>query len=134
PAAPKPAPPKDEQHAATTTARPTVPPGFAIDLVSEAPDLLWPTALACLDDGTVLVGEDRMDMPGPADRPLDRVLALRCAADGSVERRTVFADGLFAVMGLELVDGDVFVMNMPHLTRLSDTDGDGVADQRTEVL
>ncbi|MFO1011529.1 MAG: PVC-type heme-binding CxxCH protein, partial [Planctomycetota bacterium] len=130
--------PKHESSASSatapkTSAKPNVPAGFAIDLVTEAPDILWPTAVTCLDDGTLLVGEDRMDMPGPTDQPLDRLIALHFEADGSV-KKTVFAEHLFAVMGLEVVDGDVFVMNMPHLTRLRDTNGDGVADERTEVL
>lgn len=110
-----------------------VPAGFAVDLVAQSPEILWPTALACLDDGTLLVGEDRMDMPGPTDQPLDRLIALHFKPDGTFEK-TVFADKLFAVMGVELVDDAVYVMNMPHLTRLRDTNGDGVADERTEVL
>ncbi|MBI5362962.1 MAG: ThuA domain-containing protein [Planctomycetes bacterium] len=126
--------PKEElQRAEPTKGKPKVPEGFAIDLVAEAPEILWPTAITCLDDGTVLVGEDRMDMPGPTDQPLDRLIALHFQPDGAV-KKTVFADHLFATMGVELVDDAVYVMNMPHLTRLCDTDGDGVADERTEVL
>lgn len=126
--------PKEElQHAEPAKGKPRVPDGFAIDLVAEAPEILWPTAITCLDDGTVLVGEDRMDMPGPTDQPLDRLIALHFGPDGATTK-TVFAEHLFAVMGVELVDDAVYVMNMPHLTRLRDTNGDGVADERTEVL
>jgi putative membrane-bound dehydrogenase-like protein len=110
-----------------------VPEGFAADLVAEAPEILWPSAVTCLADGSLLVGEDRMDMPGPTDQPLDRVIRLRWKAGGGFEK-TEFARNLFAVMGLAEVDGDVFVMNMPHLTRLRDADGDGVAEERVEVL
>jgi len=110
-----------------------VPQGFAADLVAEAPDILWPSAVTCLPDGSLLVGEDRMDMPGPTDKPVDRLLRLRWKPDGGYEK-TEFARDLFAVMGLAEVDGDVFVMNMPHLTRLRDADGDGVAEERVEVL
>lgn len=109
------------------------PSGFAVDLVAQSPEILWPTAVTCLDDGTLLVGEDRMDMPGPTDQPVDRLIALHFQPDGSTTK-TVFAERLNAVMGLELVDGDVFVMNMPYLTRLRDVNGDGVADERKEVL
>src|SRR6185295_1417130 len=117
----------------SSRALPIVHDGFAIDLVAEAPEILWPSSNTCLPDGTLLVGEDRMDMPGPTNEPLDRVIALRWKPDGSFEKK-VFADRLFAVMGMAEVDGAVFVMNMPHLTRLADTNGDGVADERTEVL
>jgi hypothetical protein len=34
------------------------PPGFAVDLVAQAPEILWPSANLCLDDGSLLVGED----------------------------------------------------------------------------
>ncbi|MBK7642856.1 MAG: HEAT repeat domain-containing protein [Planctomycetes bacterium] len=109
------------------------PAGYAVDLVAQAPEILWPSANLCLDDGSLLVGEDRMDMPGPSDQPLDRLIQLRFRPDGSIEKK-VFADKLNAVFGLELVDGAVYVMNMPFLTRLVDHDGDGVADERTQIL
>ncbi len=136
PSAPAPkggAPAPDPGSAPNQAPTLAVPSGFAVDLVAQSPQILWPTAVACLDDGTLLVGEDRMDMPGPTDQPLDRLIALHFKPDGSFEK-TVFADKLFAVMGVELVDDAVYVMNMPHLTRLRDTNGDGVADERTEVL
>lgn len=112
---------------------PKVPEGFAIELLEQAPELRWPSAVHCRADGSLLVGEDPMDMPGPSDEPLDRVLLYRWRDDGSFER-TVFASELFAVFGLEEIDGAVFVMNMPHLTVLRDSDGDGVADERRELL
>jgi putative membrane-bound dehydrogenase-like protein len=115
------------------SALPIVPPGFAIDLIAEAPDILWPSVVHALPDGSILVGEDSMDMPGPTDQPLDRILQIAFHADGTLEKK-VFADHLFATFGMEEIDGDVYVMNMPHLTRFSDTDGDGVADQRREIL
>ncbi len=112
---------------------PTAPDGFRVDLVAEAPEILWPSAVLCLDDGSLLVGEDRMDMPGPTDQPLDRVIQLHWNADGTYTK-TAFAEKLYAVMGLEEKDGDVYVMNMPFLTRLRDKDGDGVAEEREEIL
>jgi putative membrane-bound dehydrogenase-like protein len=124
---------KEDGEKPPGSARLLVPDGFAVDLIAEAPAVLWPSAVACLPDGSLLVGEDRMDMPGPTDQPLDRLIRFRWRPDGGYET-TVFADHLFAVMGLAEVDGDVFAMNMPHLTRLRDADGDGVAEERTEVL
>ena len=136
-AAPEPKPDpkggKKESEKPPRRALPIVSDGFAIDLVAEAPEILWPSSNACLPDGSLLVGEDRMDMPGPTDKPVDRVIRLAWKADGRFEK-TVFAEKLYAVMGMEVVDGAVFVMNMPHLTRLEDRDGDGVAEVRAEVL
>jgi putative membrane-bound dehydrogenase-like protein len=127
----------ETKHSPPKKLAPEAPPGFAVDLVAEAPDVRWPSRVHCLDDGSLLVGEDPMDMPGPADKPIDRVLKLRWNDDGTYTK-TVFAHDLFAVFGIEHVaegPGDtVYVMNMPHLTKLVDKDGDGVADERVEVL
>lgn len=109
------------------------PEGFAVDLVDSAPNLRWPSAVFCRADGSLLVAEDPMDMPGPSDQPLDRVWLYRWKEDGSFTR-TLFADKLFASFGLEEIDGAVYVMNMPHLTVLRDVDGDGVAEDRRELL
>jgi putative membrane-bound dehydrogenase-like protein len=114
-------------------ALPIVHEGFAVDLIAEAPEILWPSSNACLPDGSLLFGEDRMDMPGPVGEPLDRVIRFQWKEGGGYEK-TVFADHLYAVMGMAEVDGAVYVMNMPHLTRLEDADGDGVAEKRTEIL
>ena len=46
----------------------------------------------------------------------------------------VFADKLNAVFGMVWHDGALYVMNMPHLTVLRDTDGDGKADERKELF
>ena len=110
-----------------------VPDGFVAELVLEAPDLLWPSAVHALRDGSLLVAEDPMDMPGPADQPIDRILRLTFNEDGSVATKQVFADGLYAVFGIQQVDDAVLVMNMPHLTKLYDVDDDGISEMR-EVL
>lgn len=114
-------------------ALPIVPDGFAVDLVAAVPEILWPSAVLALPDGSLLVAEDPMDMPGPTNEPLDRILRFAFGEDGSYEK-TVFASGLNAVFGLEWIDGAVYVMNMPHLTVLRDADGDGVAEERRELL
>jgi putative membrane-bound dehydrogenase-like protein len=112
---------------------PKAPDGFVVDLVMEHPEVKWPSAVHCREDGALLVAEDPMDMPGPTDQPLDRIWLLRFASDGSFTK-TLFAERLFAVMGLQEIDDAIYVMNMPHLTVLRDKDGDGVAEERTELL
>jgi putative membrane-bound dehydrogenase-like protein len=120
-------------HHESSSPLPIVPPGFAIDLIAQAPEILWPSVVHALSDGSILVGEDRIDMPGPTNQPLDRIIHIAFKPDGTIEKK-VFADRLFAVFGMEEIDGDVYVMNMPHLTRLRDKDGDGIADERKEIL
>lgn len=119
--------------AAQDAPRLVAPAGFEVDLVDQAPALRWPSAVHCLDDGSLLVAEDPMDMPGPTDQPIDRIWLYRWRADGGFTR-TLFAQDLYAVFGLEQIDGAVYVMNMPRLTLLRDVDGDGVAEFREELL
>lgn len=119
--------------AAQDTPRLVAPSEFEVELVDQAPALRWPSAVLCLDDGSLLVAEDPMDMPGPTDQPIDRIWLYRWREDGGFTR-TLFAQDLYAVFGLEQIDGVVYVMNMPCLTVLRDLDGDGVAELREELL
>src|SRR5262245_60537541 len=112
---------------------PKAPDGFVVELVAKAPEIQWPSAVHCLDDGALLVAEDAMDMPGPSDQPLDRIIELRFQPDGTFTK-TLFADHLYAVMGIQQIDDAIYVMNMPHLTILKDVDGDGVADAREDLF
>src|SRR5262245_20879391 len=76
---------------------PKAPEGFTVELVMEQPDVRWPSAVHCLEDGSLLVAEDPMDMPGPTDQPLDRIWRLRFAPDGTLTK-TPFAERLSALM------------------------------------
>ncbi len=107
---------------------PRVPPSWKIELVAQAPEILYPTAIAISRDGTVYLGQDPMDMPGPPTRPIDSVVALK---DGKAR---VFADGLWSVMGLEWVGDSLIVVHAPFLSAFRDADGDGRADQRIDLM
>ena len=49
-------------------------------------------------------------------------------------RSRVFADKLWSVMGLEWIDGTLYVVHAPFLSAFRDTDGDGKADQRVDLM
>ena len=102
--------------------------GWSIQRVVEAPDILFPTAAVSAPDGTLYLGQDPMDMPGPPTQPIDSVVAIR---DGKV---TVFAEKLWAVMGLEWVGDTLYVVHPPYLSAFKDTDGDGKADSRVDLV
>ena len=108
---------------------PKVPDGFKIRLVAAVPAVQYPCQVATAPDGSLFVGEDPMDQVGPASKPIDRILLFR---DG--KEPVVFADKLNAIFGMVWHDGALYVMNMPHLTVLRDTDGDGKADERKELF
>ena len=79
-------------------------------------------------DGTIYLGQDPMDMPGPVTTPADSVVSIK---DGRI---TVFAESLWAVMGLEWVDDTLYVVHSPYLSAFRDTDHDGKADQRIDLV
>ncbi len=108
---------------------PKVADGWSIALVEQAPRIAYPTAIVAAPDGTVYLGQDPMNMPGPVNSPVDSVLAVR--PDGSTR---VFADKLQSVMGLEWVDGTLYVVHAPFLSSFRDSDGDGVADVRVDLV
>ena len=107
---------------------PAVAAGWSIELAAQAPELLYPTAIVAAPDGTLYVGSDPMDMTGPPTEPIDRVLAIKNG------KSTVFADKLWCVMGLEWSGGTLFVVHAPFLSALRDTDGDGKADERVDLM
>ena len=45
-----------------------------------------------------------------------------------------FADKLWSVMGLEWADGTLYVVHAPFLSAFRDTDGDGKADERVDLM
>ncbi len=108
---------------------PVVPEGFKIRLVAAVPTVQFPCQVATAPDGSLFVGEDRMDQVGPATKPIDRIKLFR---DG--KEPVIFADKLYAIFGMVWHDGALYVMNMPHLTVLRDQNGDGVADLRKDLF
>jgi putative heme-binding domain-containing protein len=107
---------------------PVPAPGWSIELVYRAPRTPYPTAIVAAPDGTLYVGSDPMDMPGPPTEPADRVLALKQS------ETTIFADKLWSVMGLEWCDGTLYVVHAPFLSAFRDTDRDGKADSRIDLV
>ncbi len=105
-----------------SAALPKVPEGFEIRLVAAVPAVQFPCQVATAPDGALFIAEDPMDQIGPANKPIDRILLFR---DG--KGPVVFAEKLNAVFGMLWHEGALYVMNMPNLTVLRDTDGDGHA-------
>ncbi len=94
---------------------PRCAPGWKVELVAETPAIKFPTAVACAPDGRVFVGENPIDMTGPPDQPIDRVMCLH--PDGRV---TIYADRLYCVFGLLYLDGKLYVNHSPKLSVFKD--------------
>jgi putative heme-binding domain-containing protein len=94
---------------------PNCPPNWTVEVVAGAPRVLHPTAVACAPDGRVFVCEDYMDMPGPVDRPVNRIL---CIHPGG--RITIFADKVYVAFSMEYVDGKLYVHHCPKFSVFTD--------------
>jgi glucose/arabinose dehydrogenase len=106
---------------------PACPPGWTLDVVAAAPRLLYPTAVACAPDGRVFVCEDHMDMPGPVDRPVNRIVCVH--PDGRI---TVFADRVYVAFRMEYIDGKLYVHHCPKFSVFAD--GGDAAAGRTDLI
>lgn len=90
--------------------------GWQIELVAAAPVINHPSVVCCAPDGRVFVAEDPMDIrTREASEPQGRIICLH--PDG---RHTVYAEGLFAVFGMQYLDGHLYVLHNPKFSRFRD--------------
>jgi putative membrane-bound dehydrogenase-like protein len=112
------------------TPLPKAPDGFKVELVLQAPDIEAPTALAVASNGDVYFAEDPMDMSGPPTKNIDKIWLLR---GGDPKKKVLFADKMWAVMGLEVVGDKLYCVHAPHVTVFT-LDKDGTAAKREELF
>src|SRR5687767_10030704 len=115
-----------------------VPPGFAIEQIAAAPDVVYPMFAAFDERGRLFVAESSgLDLYAEL-KAQTRKCRIRVLQDpderGVFGKASVFADKLVFPMGLVWRDGKLFVADPPDLVTLEDTDGDGRADRRTVIL
>jgi putative membrane-bound dehydrogenase-like protein len=107
-----------------------VPPGFSVQVAAAEPDVQQPIAMAIDDRGRIWIAE-AYEYPRRAagDKGRDRVLIFEDTdLNGTLDRRTVFYEGLNLVSGLEVGFGGVWVGAAPHLLFIPDKDGDDKPD------
>lgn len=114
----------------------TLPPGFHARLVAGEPDVVQPIAMAFDDRGRLWVAEAYSYPERVAeDKARDRILILEDTnGDAKFDKRTVFADKLNLVSGLELGFGGVYVGAAPYLLFIPDKNKDDRPDGAPEVL
>jgi mono/diheme cytochrome c family protein/glucose/arabinose dehydrogenase len=117
----------------------TVAPGFRVEIAAADPLVGDPVAMTFGPDGRLWVLEMRGFMPNAdgkgEDAPRGTVAVLEDTdGDGRADRRTTFLDGLVMPRALALVGDGVLVAEPPHLWFARDTNGDSVADEKTEVF
>ena len=126
---------------AQETARPsslsfTVPPGFEVERVAGPPLVDRPIVADFDDEGRLYVADssglnDRVEKQ-LADRPHRIVRLEDTNGDGRFDVSVVFADRMMLPEGTMWFDGSLYVAAPPSIWKLTDTDGDGVADRREE--
>lgn len=116
----------------------TLPPDFTLSLVASPPLVTHPI-MGCLDDqGRLYIGDAvgvNWNKAQLEQDPPNRVLLLEDTnADGSFDKSTVFADKMTFPQGACWLNGSLYVCSPPSLWKLTDTDNDGIADQREQIV
>ncbi|MAG55713.1 MAG: dehydrogenase [Planctomycetes bacterium] len=114
----------------------TVPEGFRVDLVAGEPDLHQPIALALDAKGRIWVAEAyAYPIRRKDSEAKDKIVVFEDTnGDGTHDKRTVFADNLNLVSGLEVGFGGVWVGAAPYLMFIPDKNDDLVPDGPKEIL
>ncbi|HTL54753.1 MAG TPA: PVC-type heme-binding CxxCH protein [Candidatus Limnocylindrales bacterium] len=114
----------------------TVPDGFEVEQIAGPPAVDRPISASFDEQGRLYVTDssgsnDKVDKQ-LAEKP-HRVLRLDPAdASGKFTRHTIFADHMMFPEGCLWYDGSLYVSAPPSIWKLTDTNADGIADQRVE--
>ena len=116
----------------------TVPEGFTIDRVA-GPGLIDRPIVADFDEQGRLYVAESSGANDPVDKQLKekphRIIRLEDTnADGIFDKSIVYADKMMFPEGAMWLAGSLYVSAPPVIWKLTDTDGDGVADKREEWL
>lgn len=113
----------------------TVPAGFTVELVAGPPLVNRPISVATDPKGR-LYATDSSGLSDRAPKQFEekphRVVRLEDTnGDGVYDRATTFADKMMFPQGAMFHDGSLYVAAPPHIWKLTDRDGDGVAETRS---
>ena len=114
----------------------TVPPGFVVEQIAGPPLVNRPIVADFDEEGRLYVADssgsnDKVEKQ-LADRPHRIVRLDDTDGDGRFDSSIVFADRMMFPEGAMWLDGSLYVAAPPSIWKLTDTDGDGVADRREE--
>ncbi|MBP87974.1 MAG: hypothetical protein CMJ64_14825 [Planctomycetaceae bacterium] len=114
----------------------TIPDGFKATLFACDPLIEYPSVIALGPRvSTLFVAHDYVTGLGVEIVRRDEVRLIEDSdGDDYADKSMMFAGSFNSIQGLEFYDGTVFVMHAPLLTSVRDTDGDGVADERRDLI
>jgi len=107
-----------------------VPPGFSVQCAAQEPDVRQPIAMAIDDRGRVWIAE-AFTYPERAAQGTgkDRILIFEDTdLDGTLDKRTVFIEGLNLISGLEIGFDGVYVGAAPYLLFIPDRNQNDIPD------
>jgi putative membrane-bound dehydrogenase-like protein len=114
----------------------TVPDGFTVERVAGPPLVNRPIVADFDEQGRLYVadssGSNAKTEQQLIDRPHRIVRLVDKDGDGRYDSSTVFADRMMLPEGTMWFDGSLYVAAPPSIWRLTDTNDDGVADEREE--
>src|SRR6266542_289032 len=115
-----------------------MPPGYHVELVASEPLIQEPVAIDWDLEGRLWAVEMpgfMADLTGSNEHdPIGRVVVLEDSnGDGTMDKRTVFADHLVLARSIKVLDRGVLVAEPPNVWLMRDTDGDLRADDKQLV-
>lgn len=128
PAETKPAEPKKDEKPKEDPKAWKVADNWKLDIIATHPEIHHPSVVFPAPDGRIFIAEDPMDMKGSSKDAADRILVWH----PDTKKFTVFAEGLYAVFGMQYIDGKLYVHHTPKFTVFTDKDSVGV--DRTDLL
>ncbi|MCO8123106.1 HEAT repeat domain-containing protein [Stieleria sp. TO1_6] len=113
-----------------------LPDGFSIQQIAGPPLVDRPICADFDDQGRLYVADSSGSNAAVEEQvknPTHRIVRLEDSnGDGQFDKSTVFADRMMFPEGTLWHDGSLYVAAPPSIWKLTDTDDDGVADQREE--
>ncbi len=114
----------------------TLPAGFEIEQAAGPPLVDRPIVADFDEQGRLYVADSsgsNENVQAQLENRPHRVMRLEDSdGDGKFDRSTVFADRMMFPEGTMWFDGSLYVAAPPSIWKLTDTDDDGVADEREE--
>ncbi|WP_461782467.1 DUF7133 domain-containing protein, partial [Prosthecobacter sp.] len=112
--------------------------GYTLEVAAASPLVTHPI-MGCLDDkGRLFVGDAtgvNWNKKQLEENPPNRVLMLEDTdKDGAFDKSTIFADKMTFPQGACWLNGSLYVGSPPGIWKLTDTDNNGVADQREMIV
>ena len=115
-----------------------VPDGFTVELVADQPLVTYPICADFDELGRLYVAEasgaQDWNKPQP-EESRHRILRLEDSdGDGRFDKRTVFAELEIIGQGAMWLDGSLYVAAAPVIWKLTDADGDGIAERQEKWI